>query len=167
MREAIAKIDPAIPEARAAAAFSGSGPMLDRLVGTLAQRKVMLMTVGVFALAALLLAAVGLYSVVSYGVSQRTREVGVRVALGATDGVIVRLIVGEGTRMAIIGLVIGCGAAVVLTRLIRGMLFQMPQVDLPTYFIVAMVLMATAAVACFVPARRASRLSPVEAIRGE
>jgi putative ABC transport system permease protein len=167
MREAIAKIDPAIPEARAAAAFSGSGPMLDRLVATLAQRKVMLMTVGVFALAALLLAAVGLYSVVSYGVSQRTREVGVRVALGATDGVIVRLIVGEGTRMAIIGLVIGCGAAVVLTRLIRGMLFQMPQVDLPTYFIVAMVLMATAAVACFVPARRASRLSPVEAIRGE
>lgn len=166
-REALREVDPAIPEARASGAFNGARAMSDRARGTLESRELMLKTVGIFAVAALLLAAIGLYSVVSYSVSQRTREVGVRVALGATNGTIVRLIVGEGTRLAILGVVIGVVAAFYATKLIRTMLFNTPTTDVATYAITAAILLVTAALACYLPARRAARLSPVEAIRGE
>jgi predicted permease len=167
IREALRDIDPTIPEAKASAVFNGAGPMMARLDGTTATRKLMLVAVGVFAVAALFLAAIGLYSVVSYGVSQRTREVGVRVALGATDRLIVRLILGEGTVLALLGVTLGCAAALGLTRLIQSMLFNTPTTDVVTYVLTTVVLVVTAAIACYLPARRAARLSPVEAIRGE
>jgi predicted lysophospholipase L1 biosynthesis ABC-type transport system permease subunit len=167
LRDALHEVDPAIPEARAAATFNGPGAMLDRLEATMATRRLLLTTVGVFAGAALLLAAIGLYAVVAYGVSQRTREVGVRVALGATRGAIARMVVREGTRLAVIGTAIGVCIALAATRLIRGLLFDTPATDVVSYAATAAVLLAVAALACYVPARRASRLSPVEAIRGE
>jgi putative ABC transport system permease protein len=167
VRDVLHEVDPAIPESRAAATFNGPGAMLDRLVALIATRRLLLATVAVFAGASLLLAAIGLYAVVAYGVSQRTREVGVRVALGATGGAITRMVLREGTRLAALGTLIGIGIALGVTRLIRGLLFDTPTTDVLSYAMTAALLLAVAVLACYLPARRAARLSPMEAIRGE
>ena len=167
VREALASVDPAIPEARAAPGPFGVRALSTGISGDLARRRLILVAIGAFAVLALTLAAVGLYSVVSYGVSQRTREVGVRVALGATGGNVVRLIIGEGALLAVLGVLIGIGGAMGATQLIRAMLFRTTTTDVPTYIATASALLVTAVVACYIPARRASRLSPTEAIRGE
>lgn len=167
VREAIASVDPTIPEARAAPGPFGVRALSTGISGDLARRRLILVAIGAFAVLALTLAAVGLYAVVSYGVSQRRREVGVRVALGATGTNIVRLIIGEGTLLALLGVLIGVSGAVAATRLIRTMLFRTTTTDVPTYIVTASALLVTALVACYVPARRAARLSPTEAIKGE
>jgi ABC-type antimicrobial peptide transport system permease subunit len=111
------------------------------------------------------MAAVGLYSVMSYGVAQRTREVGVRIALGATQTHVVRLVLNHGILLAGLGVIIGSAGAVAATRLIRSALVGTTSTDLPTYMTTAAVLLGTAVVACYLPARRAARMSPVDAIK--
>jgi putative ABC transport system permease protein len=118
-----------------------------------------------FAAIALLLAAVGIYGVTAYAVSQRTRELGIRMALGADARNVRALVLRDGLRLALTGLGLGLCAALALTRLLRGLLFEVPPTDLATHAGVAVVLLAAALAACWIPARRASRLDPLKALR--
>jgi len=120
-----------------------------------------------FALLSLLLAAVGLYGVLSYLVTQRTTEIGIRLALGAQREQVVRLMLGDGLRPALFGLVFGLLASIALTRLIQSMLFRTSPFDLWVFALVAAILLFVAAVACALPAWRASRLDPMQALRTE
>jgi len=123
--------------------------------------------VGVFGMLALVLAAVGIYGVVAYGVEQRTHEIGIRMALGAQPGDVLRMVLGEGTRLAMIGLVIGVVASLGLTRLMSSLLFGVRATDPPTFAGVAILLALVALVACYLPARRAMHLDPMVALREE
>ena len=122
---------------------------------------------GVFALLALVLASLGIYGVISYQVGQRTREIGIRIALGAGRGDALRLVLRGGMTPAVLGTVIGLGAALALTRVMGALLFEVGSADLPTYLSVAAALLLVAGVACVVPARRATRIDPVGALRAE
>jgi len=119
----------------------------------------------VFAGLALLLSGIGLYGVVSYAVAQRTREVGIRMALGADGGHVVRLLAAGGLRLVLVGTVIGLIAALALARLLSGLLFGVGTFDLTTFVAVPVVLGVTAVLAAYLPARRAARLNPVTALR--
>src|SRR5262249_7261989 len=120
-----------------------------------------------FSFAALLLAGMGVYGVLSYSVSQRTREIGVRVALGAEPGSIMWLVVGAGARLVVAGAVVGLAGALALSGLMKTLLFGIGPRDPLTFIAAPLVLLAVALVASYVPARRAARLSPVEALRAE
>lgn len=136
--------------------------MLDRSIGP---RRINLTLISVFSASALLLSAVGIYGVMAYSVGQRRREIGVRIALGAQKGDVTRLIIGHG--MAMVGVAIGVGivGAVALTRFLSSMLFGVDAVDLSTYVFVTLLLFGVAWCACYVPARRAGSLDPLEALR--
>jgi ABC-type antimicrobial peptide transport system permease subunit len=123
--------------------------------------------VGGFAALALVLGAVGLYGVIAYSVSQRTREIGVRMALGAQRSAVYRLILGEASRVAFIGIVAGVGCAIAAGLLMRDFLFGVEAWDLPTLMAVIVVLSFCALLASYLPARRAASVSPVEALRAE
>jgi putative ABC transport system permease protein len=116
---------------------------------------------------ALILGVVGIYGVIAYAVSQRTREIGIRIALGAPLGGLQRMFVGQGLVLAAIGAAVGLGAAVALTRLMSTLLFGVQSLDPVTYAVVSVVLIAAAALASYVPARRASNVPPTEALRSE
>jgi len=131
-----------------------------------ARRLTMILLTG-FAALALLLACVGIYGVISYLVGQRTQEIGIRMALGAQRRDILVLVLGEGTRMALIGAAIGTVASLVLTRLMAKQLFGVSAHDPLTYAIVAFVLVLVAIAACYVPARRAVRVDPMKSLRWE
>ncbi len=122
---------------------------------------------GGFAAVALLLAIVGIYGVISYGVSQRTREIGVRLALGAENAEIVRLVVGEGIVLTLTGLALGLVGSFWMTRAIKGMLFQIAPTDALTFAATSLLLVLTATVASYLPARRAARVDPLIAMRAE
>jgi putative ABC transport system permease protein len=122
---------------------------------------------GVFALLALLLVIAGVYGVISYSVSQRTHEMGVRSALGAGRSDMLRLVLGHGLALALTGVAIGLGAAWGLTRFLESQLFGVEPTDPLTFAAVTAVLLATAFLACYVPARRAARVSPMTALRYE
>jgi len=113
------------------------------------------------------LAAIGLFGVISYTVSQRTREIGVRMTLGATRASIARLVVGEGVRLAVIGIVAGLAGALGGTRLIQGLLYGVPRIDPFAFGAGALVLLGVAVVACVVPMWRATGVDPVIAVRAE
>jgi putative ABC transport system permease protein len=130
-----------------------------------AQRNFQALLLTMFASLAILLAAVGIYGVVHYTVNERTREIGVRIALGATPGRILGLVLGQGMRGPIIGVAIGIVSALALTRVLSATLFGVTATDPVTYGGVAALLVAVAAVACYVPARRATRVDPVYALR--
>ncbi|HTV66192.1 MAG TPA: FtsX-like permease family protein, partial [Bryocella sp.] len=121
----------------------------------------------VFAGAALLLAALGIYGVLSYIVGQRTREVGIRMALGAQRADVVRSILRDGARMTLPGVAIGLLAALLLTRLMSAMLFGVTPTDVVTFASVPLVLCLIALAACWLPARQAAKLDPMQALRAE
>lgn len=141
---------------------------MDDVVATsYAARRLTMILLTAFAALALLLACVGIYGVISYLVGQRTQEIGIRMALGAQRHDILVLVLGEGTKMALIGAAIGTGASLVLTRLMAKQLFGVSPHDPLTYFSVAFVLMLVAIAACYVPARRAVRVDPMKSLRWE
>ena len=121
----------------------------------------------VFAGLSLVLASVGLYGVISYSVSQRTREMGIRLALGAGQPAVLRLVMSQGARLTIVGVVVGLAAAAGLTRVMVSMLYGVSALDPLTFVLVGAVLGLVAALASYVPARRATRVDPVVALRAE
>ena len=137
----------------------------DLVSGSLGQRRFYMLLLSAFAGLALVLAAIGLYGVISYSVAQRTREIGIRVAMGATRKQVLSMVMGQGLRFTAIGLALGQVLALILNRAIKGMLVGVKVTDLPTMFVTAFVLMLVAVLACYVPARRAARVDPMEALR--
>ena len=135
--------------------------------GPLGQQRMVMALLGGFAGIALVLAALGIYSVLSYSVGQRRREFGVRVALGAQRTDVVRLVVGGGARLAVVGIGLGLVAALAMTRLMIDLLYGVPPADPLTLAAVSALLGATTLVACYVPARRAMRVNPVDVLRHE
>jgi putative ABC transport system permease protein len=141
---------------------------LDEWVSTnVAQPKFNALLLAGFAVVALLLAAIGIYGVLSYSVNQRTREIGVRMALGAERSDVLRLIVREGMKVALIGVAIGLVAALALGRFLSSLVFGVTVRDPATFAVVAVVLSAVAFAACVIPARRAARVDPIVALRDE
>jgi putative ABC transport system permease protein len=139
---------------------------MDDIVGqSIASRRFTTLLLGGFAGLAVLLAGIGIYGVISFGVTQRTFEIGVRMALGASTSSVMRLVVAEGFRMALVGWIVGVGGALMLARLLQSLLVDVRPADMPTFAGVVVVLGAVAAVACAVPARRATSVSPTEALR--
>ncbi len=130
-----------------------------------AQARFSALLLTVFAIAALALATIGIYGVISFAVAQRTREIGIRVALGADRGAVLRLIVGQGAGVAAVGLVLGVVAALAATRVLRALLFDVTPTDPLTLIAVVALLAVAALVACWIPARRAARLQPATALR--
>ena len=133
----------------------------------MAQQRMMMALLGTFAGLALVLSALGIYSVLSYSVSQRTREIGVRVALGAERGSVLRLVVGSGIRLACLGIAAGTAAALALTQLMTDLLYGVRATDPVTFAGVAIALAATSLLACYIPARRAMKVDPMMALRHE
>ena len=130
-----------------------------------ADRPFYLVLMVTFAVVALALAAVGIYGVTSYSVSQRTHEIGLRIALGARPGQLLAHVVGEGMRVALIGAVVGAAGAFALARLLSGILYGASAHDPATFATVIALLAAVAAVASYLPARRATRVAPLTALR--
>lgn len=147
------------------AAVSNVASMDDIVGDSIASRRFTTALLGAFAALALVLAGIGIYGVISYGVSQRRYEIGVRMAMGASPGSIVRLVAGEGGRMTAVGLIVGLAGAAAVQRLLASLLVGVTPTDAPTFVIVILLLGAVAALACAVPARRATAVSPTEALR--
>ncbi len=141
--------------------------MEEVLATSTAQRRFSVFLLGVFSTIAMALAAVGLYGAIAYSVAERTAEMGIRLALGATAGDILRMIVGHGLTLALAGLATGAVAALALTRLMSGLLFQVSAADPASFGASALLFAAIAALASYLPARRATRVDPTEALRCE
>ena len=134
---------------------------------SLGSRRFNLILIGLFGITALLLATAGVFGVMAYSVSRRTREIGVRVALGATRRDVLRMILGQGLRTIFIGVAIGIAASLLLTRTMQSLLFDVTPTDPLTFAGVTLLLVATALLACYIPARRATRVDPIVALRCE
>jgi putative ABC transport system permease protein len=160
VRDAVREIDASLPPY--------SMRVLTSVVSeSLAERRFSMMLLALFAGIASFLAAVGLYGVVSYTVSQRTREMGLRLAMGASGSGLMRTMIGQGMKPALAGVAIGLAAAVALARFLETLLFGVTPFDPASYAVTALALLAVAALACFLPARRTLRLDPLVALRHE
>jgi len=141
---------------------------MDQLLGnSLAQRRLTLVLLASFAALALLLAAVGIYGVISYAVRQRTHELGIRMALGAQARDVLALIVAHGLKLALLGVALGLVAALALTRFLESLLFGVRPTDPLTFGLIAAALLCVALLACWIPARRAAKVDPMVALRHE
>jgi putative ABC transport system permease protein len=160
LRAAVKAADPELP--------TFAVRTLDEIVSDrTAQRRLSVILISVFGTLALVLAAVGIYGVMSYAVTQKTQEIGIRMALGAEKDHILKMILRHGTAMAVLGIGIGLVAAFALARTMTSLLFETSATDATTYALVPAVLMAVAILACYVPARRATRVDPMVALRHE
>jgi predicted permease len=160
MRAELQKLDPNLPA-------YGITTMTEMLANQTRQSRFSAWVLGIFGALALLLAAVGIYSVMSYAVEQRSREIGIRVALGARAGDVLKMVIGQGMKLALLGVVLGIGMALALTQLIKQLLFGMAAADLPTYVVIASSLTLVALLACWIPARRATKVDPIIVLRYE
>ncbi|MEK7678516.1 MAG: ABC transporter permease [Verrucomicrobiota bacterium] len=160
VRKAILAVDPDQPVA-------SIRTMADVLSESVAGERSLMVLNGSFAAVALLLAALGLYGIIAYAVGRRTREIGIRMALGARRREVLGMIVGEGMRLVGLGLITGLAAALALTRLLTSLLYEVKSTDPLTFAVVVLVLAGVALVACWLPARRASKVDPMEALRYE
>jgi putative ABC transport system permease protein len=141
---------------------------MDEVVSSsVAQRRLTMLLLTIFAATALLLAAVGIYGVIAYSVTQRTQEIGIRMALGAQHTDVLRMVVRQALLLAVAGIVIGGAGALLLTRLMEGLLFQVKPGDPLTFAVVSGVLAGVALLASYIPGRRATRVDPVIALRAE
>jgi putative ABC transport system permease protein len=159
-RERVGAVDPAVQVVQVA-------PFREMLQGPLARPRFNAFLIGVFGIAALLLAAIGLYAVIAASVRQRYTEIGVRVALGATASDVRGLVLGEGLRLAGLGAAIGLASAVVASRLLRGLLYGVHPLDPVSLLAAALLLVGVSALASYMPARRAARVDPVSMLRAE
>jgi predicted permease len=160
VREAIERTD-------ATAAVYGSTPMQEIVAASISTQRLTMMLLGVFAALALTLSAIGIYGVISYLAGQRVHEIGVRMALGASRQDVLRMVLGQGMRTTIIGVVVGVFASLGLTRLITTLIYGVGANDPITFVGVAILLLAVALFACYIPARRAMRVDPIIALRYE
>ena len=157
----------AVREAEAGQAISGLGTMEEWLGESVAEPRFVMTLLGLFAAVAVALAAVGVYGLMSYAVGRRTREIGVRVALGAQAGDVVRLVVREGMWLALAGIALGLIVAAAASRLLAPFLFGLDPADPPTLVSISLLLAGVALLACYLPARRAARVDPLVALRHE
>jgi len=160
VRERLRQVDPDLP-------LVNLQTMTDAVGASVAQPRFYALLLGGFAAVALVLAAIGIYGVISYTVSQRTRELGIRIALGATHDGVMRLVVGHGLLLSLAGVVAGLIATVYLARLVQGLLFGVKPLDPWTFSAVPLVLTSVALLASWLPARRAAKVDPVIAMRNE
>jgi putative ABC transport system permease protein len=158
LRTALRELDATIP-------LSDVGTIRSLVTATLAPQRLSTMLLTAFGAIALILAAVGIYGVLAYAVGQRGRELSLRLALGARSGDVLRMVLGEGMRLAVLGVALGVVAALALTRLLRGLLHDVAPHDPLTLVAVTLVVLAAAAAAVLIPARRASRLAPMQVLR--
>jgi putative ABC transport system permease protein len=159
-RGAITEIDKDLP-------ITGVRTMDEIITDSMSESRMQTWLIGVFAAVALALAALGIYGVMSYSVEQTTHDMGVRMALGAQEFHVLKLVLGKGILLAAAGLVVGLGGALALTRLLSSLLFGVKASDPMTFSVVAVLLGAVALLACYIPARRATRINPIEALRYE
>ena len=160
LQQAMKEADPQMP-------LANVRPMTQVISASVASQEFILLLMGVFAGLALVLTAVGIYGLLSYQVSQRTNEIGIRMALGAGVGDVLKLVLGQGLRLTLIGVAIGVGTAYGMTRLIAHLLFGVSATDPVIFVAVALLLTGVALGACFVPARRATKIDPMVALRYE
>jgi len=160
LKELVSSVDIDVPVIRVR-------PLADVLAGTLARPRAFALLLGLFAFLAVLLAAVGLYGVISYSVSQRTHELGIRLALGATRADVVRLVLRQGTRYTVVGAVLGLGGAIAFMRVLTTVMPGAPSRDLAILAEVSGLLLLVALAATFIPARRGSRVDPIVALKCE
>ena len=157
---AVHELDPSVPA-------SEIRPMSEVMEISTAQRRLTMAVLMIFSVVALLLASVGIYGVISYSVTQRTQEIGIRMALGAQRRDLLRMVVGNAMVLAVLGVALGAAGAFTLTRLMRKLLFNVEPQDPLTFIAVAVLLVCVAALASYVPGRRATRVDPVVALRAE
>jgi predicted permease len=160
VRQQVQAVDPNLP-------LFGEQTMDDLVSASLAQRRFAMQVVGLFGLLALFLAGIGIYGVMAYSVTQRTREIGIRLALGASTGAILRWLLGRGMRLTLFGVAAGLLGALAVGRLLRGLLFGVGPADIVTYAGLTLLLAAVALLACYIPARRATKVDPLVALRYE